>query len=66
MQSIFNIPVSGVESTRVWHNAISLNRHIKLFTHHKLFSKCFNIPPLTFRAIVRDLPTLPHKVNNAE
>ena len=45
---------------------VSLTRHIKLFAHHKLFSRCFNVPPLTFRAIIRDLPTLPHKVNNAE
>ena len=45
---------------------VSLTRHIKLFASHKLFGKCFNVPPLTFRAIVRDLPTLLHKVDNAE
>ena len=39
---------------------------IKLFARHKLFSKCFNVPPFTFRATVRDLPTLLHKVNTAE
>ena len=43
----------------------SLTRHFKLFVRHKLLSKCF-ATPLTFRAIVRDLPTLLHKVNNAE
>ena len=74
MQSIFNIPVSGVESTRVWHIKfpsivilyVSLTRHIKLFARHKLFGKCYNVTPLTFRATVRDLPTLLHKVSNAQ
>ena len=39
---------------------------IKLFARHKLFSRCFNVPLLVFRATVKDLPTLLHKVNNAE
>ena len=42
---------------------VSLTKYIKLFARHKLFSRCFNVPALTFRAIVRDLPTLLHKVN---
>ena len=71
-----NIPVSGVESTRVWHIKMSLNSYIVFFTHtaliklfarHKLFSRtgaliCLFLL-LICRATVRDLPTLLHKVN---
>ena len=62
--NFFNIPASEVQSTRV---CLTYNITIDILSCLHVtncFSRCFNLPPFTFRATVRDLPTLLHKVNN--
>ena len=69
------LSVLSVQGLRVQEYGIALNSYIACLTDQTYYLSCLQVisslvgtfmTPLPFRATPRDLPTLPHKVNNAE